>query len=140
MNSSGEVQSPSQLETPASQEAPPQTGELRPDKALEKTAPDDSRVGKQQPPPVTTAPAAPPTAVDNSQTTTPDPTTTIPDSGLSARDTNKIEKQWIDKAKAIIAQTQDDPFIQKKEMSKVKAEYIQKRYNKTIPVDGTVTK
>lgn len=56
----------------------------------------------------------------------------------SNTDTDRIEKEWIDKAKAIVAKTQDDPYEQKKEMSKVKAEYIKKRFNKSIPTDDTV--
>ena len=49
---------------------------------------------------------------------------------------DKIEKQWIEKAKSIITQTKEDPHAQKQEMSRVKAQYIQKRFNKTIKVDS----
>lgn len=52
-----------------------------------------------------------------------------------ADDSERIEREWVDKVKNIIAQTQDDPHLQKQEMSKVKAEYIQKRFNKTIKTD-----
>lgn len=52
-----------------------------------------------------------------------------------AKDTDRIEKVWVDKAKSVVAQTRDDPHAQKHEMSKVKAEYIQKRFNKTIKTD-----
>jgi hypothetical protein len=52
-----------------------------------------------------------------------------------ASEGDRIEKQWIDRAKAVIAKTQDDPFEQKQAMSKVKAEYIQKRFNKTVKTD-----
>jgi hypothetical protein len=55
--------------------------------------------------------------------------------GLIAHDTDLIEKEWVERAKTIVARTQDDPFKQKDEMSKMKADYIKKRYNKTIPVD-----
>jgi hypothetical protein len=57
--------------------------------------------------------------------------------GLPAQDADLIEKEWVDKAKAIVSQTQDDPFHQKSEISKVKAEYIQKRFKKTLPVQET---
>jgi len=53
-----------------------------------------------------------------------------------ADDVDLIEKEWVDKAKAIVEATQDDPRKQKSEISKVKAEYIQKRFNKTIKVDS----
>jgi len=57
--------------------------------------------------------------------------------GVIAEDKNRIEKQWVERAKAIVAQTQDDPYRQKNEMSKVKAEYIQKRFNKGLKIDST---
>jgi hypothetical protein len=58
-------------------------------------------------------------------------------SGLQAQDTDLIEKEWVLRAKSIVAQTQDDPFKQKNEMSKIKADYIKKRFNKTIPTEDT---
>jgi hypothetical protein len=50
-------------------------------------------------------------------------------------DIDKIDKEWVDRAKAIIAQTKGDPFVQKNEVSKVKAAYIEKRFNKKLKVD-----
>lgn len=50
----------------------------------------------------------------------------------------RIEKQWVEKAKAVIAQTKDDPYQQKNEMTKVKAAYIEKRFNKKLRVDDAV--
>jgi hypothetical protein len=55
--------------------------------------------------------------------------------GLTAQDTDLIEKEWVERAKNIVAQTQDDPYKQKNEMSKIKADYIKKRFNKTIPAE-----
>lgn len=52
-----------------------------------------------------------------------------------AQDSDNIEREWVDKVKNVIAHTQDDPYLQKDQMSKVKAEYIQKRFNKTIKTD-----
>jgi hypothetical protein len=57
--------------------------------------------------------------------------------GLTAQDADLIEKEWVVRAKTLVAQTQDDPYKQKNEMSKVKADYIKKRFNKTIPVEDT---
>lgn len=51
---------------------------------------------------------------------------------------DQIEKQWLERAKSVVAVTKDDPFKQKAEMSKVKAEYIQKKFNKKIRVDDAV--
>lgn len=49
-----------------------------------------------------------------------------------ADDADLIEKEWVTKAKAIVEKTREDPYIQNKELNKFKADYMQKRYNKTI--------
>lgn len=49
-----------------------------------------------------------------------------------ADDTDLIEKEWVDKAKEIVDKYADDPYRQNKELNKVKAEYLKKRYNKVI--------
>ncbi|MDB5163701.1 MAG: hypothetical protein JWS12_318 [Candidatus Saccharibacteria bacterium] len=51
-----------------------------------------------------------------------------------ADDVDLIEKVWVEKAKAIVAQTKDDPRRQNKEISRFKADYIKKRYNKELKV------
>jgi hypothetical protein len=51
-------------------------------------------------------------------------------------DGDHIPEVWIDKTKSVIAQTRQDPYIQKNEVSRIKAEYIQKRFNKQIKVDS----
>ena len=60
--------------------------------------------------------------------------------GLPAKDADLIEKEWVERAKSIVKQTQDDPYKQKNEMSKIKADYIKKRFNKTVPVEDTKKK
>ncbi len=54
---------------------------------------------------------------------------------LKAEDADLIEKQWIDKAKIIVEKTRSDPHMQKDQMSRIKADYIQKRYKKIIKTD-----
>jgi hypothetical protein len=49
-----------------------------------------------------------------------------------ADDTDLIEKEWVVKAKQIVSQTKQDPYVQSKELGKVRAEYIKKRYNKDV--------
>lgn len=49
-----------------------------------------------------------------------------------ADDTDLIEKEWVDKAKEIVAQTAHDPYLQNKEINKVRREYLKKRYNKDL--------
>ncbi len=51
---------------------------------------------------------------------------------LSAEDADLIEKEWVLKAKEIVARTHGDPFVQNNEINKIKADYIKKRYNKDI--------
>ena len=51
-----------------------------------------------------------------------------------AEDIDLIEKAWVEKAKAIVESTHGDPHMQNKELSKVKADYIKKRYNKDVKV------
>jgi hypothetical protein len=53
----------------------------------------------------------------------------IPD---TAEDNDLIEKEWVLKAKQIVEQTAEDPFLQQQELSKIKAEYLKKRYNKVL--------
>lgn len=139
MNSSGEVQQP-QFEALPPQENIPQSAELTSDQALESGAPDEQRVGKQQPPPTAVAPLALPPVTDDQPSVfaEPDAGSNISPEDRSADHSHINEKQWVDKAKAIVAQTQDDPYTQKKEISKVKADFIQKRFNKTIPTDKSV--
>ena len=47
-----------------------------------------------------------------------------------------IEKEWVDKAKRIIADTRDDPYKREKEISKLQIEYIRKRYGREIGDSG----
>lgn len=51
-----------------------------------------------------------------------------------AEDADLIEKEWVTRAKMIVAKTKDDPREQNKEISKFKADYLKKRYNKDIKV------
>ena len=69
------------------------------------------------------------------------PTSYIPPQSVSgvyanspaiADDADLIEKEWVEKAKEIVAQTKHDPFLQNKEVNKMKADYLKKRYNKDL--------
>lgn len=53
-----------------------------------------------------------------------------------ANDDDVIEKEWVDKAKQIVLQTKDDPFTQEKEVSKLQADYLKKRYGKELKLSG----
>lgn len=130
-------------------ELPPQppsaeAGGQAQEQAVEKQRPasQEAGVAKVAPQPGSTAvaddtqlPALPVTSV----VTTDDQAVAAPQSplttNLKAHDTDQIEKAWIDKTKSIAAQTADDPHRQKEELSRVKADYIHKRYNKIIKTD-----
>jgi hypothetical protein len=65
----------------------------------------------------------------------PVPVTVQTSQDLSADDADLIEKEWVERAKNIIAQTSHDPHLQNKEINKIKADYIRKRYNKDVKVN-----
>ena len=54
-----------------------------------------------------------------------------------ADDVDLIEKEWVDKAKQIVERTKQDPYLQNEEMTKMKADYLKKRYNRDIKVTKT---
>jgi len=49
-------------------------------------------------------------------------------------DGDLIEKAWVDKAKQIVERTRDDPHKQSEELTVFKADYMKKRYGKTIKI------
>ena len=59
----------------------------------------------------------------------------VPDPQI-ADDVDVIEKEWVDKAKKILAQTRDDPFTREREISKLQIEYIRRRYGREIGDSG----
>jgi hypothetical protein len=87
------------------------------------------------PPPPAQQSNEPPAAGGNPLMNQPDPAAATPTGGWMpqiADDNDLIEKEWIIKAKEIVAQTAHDPHLQNKEMTKFKAEYLKKRYNKEL--------
>ena len=121
-----------------SQPASPEAEDSRQEKGAEAPAAPQEQAGKQAPKPVLPAIPDIPTA-DNPVISVPvqDEAAARPPSTHPAEDNERIEPVWVDKAKEIIARTHDDPYLQKDQMSKVKAEYIQKRFNKQIKTDET---
>lgn len=47
-------------------------------------------------------------------------------------DDHELEKQYVAKAKLVIGQTRTDPYVQSKELNKVRAEFIKRKYGKDI--------
>lgn len=58
--------------------------------------------------------------------------TTISNTPATAEDLDLIEKEWVKKAKHIVAATMGDPYNQNKQINEMKVDYIKKRYNKDI--------
>ncbi len=87
---------------------------------------------KQAPPPPINIPLPPPTV------SVPAPQAPSDDSTgpTLAADDDVIEKEWVDKAKKIIADTQNDPYKREKEIGKLQADYLKKRYGKELGVSN----
>jgi hypothetical protein len=60
--------------------------------------------------------------------------TTMLDAPLVAEDLDLIEKEWVRKAKDIVAATLGDPYRQNQKINEMKVDYIKKRYNKDIKI------
>lgn len=97
------------------------------------TTPPATPAGQQPLQPVT-AVAVPP--VQGAPMQAPASAATHSTSALMADDLDLIEKEWVVKAKAIVAKTKDDPYQQNQAMTKVKADYLKKRYNKDLKVNS----
>ena len=49
-----------------------------------------------------------------------------------ANDDDLIEKEWVDKAKKIISETQNDPYLREQQVTKLQSDYLRKRYGKEL--------
>lgn len=96
-------------------------------------------VGERQPARVEQQTIAPPVALpvlpqvaDDGVATQGNSSVASDDSPLVAGDDDLIEKEWVDKAKEIIAKTRDDPFRREAEIGKLQIDYVKKRYGRQI--------
>jgi hypothetical protein len=138
-NRGGETHS---FELPAQEPNSQETG-VEQEQAVERapSAPESSP-GKQAPQPMLSTP--PPVALPVQQPVADDQAakkgdSKASDSGLPAANTDRIEREWIDRAKAIVEHTKDDPHEQTQAMGVIKAEYNKKRFGRTIKTDDTVS-
>ncbi len=93
------------------------------------------RVGEQHHATTTAAPIA--ISLPTPQAPTVDPandtaTMAVDDTPVAAADEDLIEKEWVDKAKKIVADTKDDPHTREREVGKLQADYLRKRYGKEL--------
>jgi hypothetical protein len=77
-------------------------------------------------------PAAAPAAATPAPTADPQATAQAVPTPQIADDVDLIEKEWIEKAKSIVAKTKADPHAQNQELNQVKADYIKQRFNKEL--------
>lgn len=54
-----------------------------------------------------------------------------------AADDDLIEKEWVDKAKKVVAETKDDPYERERAVGKLQVEYLRKRYGKELGSDAS---
>jgi hypothetical protein len=80
-------------------------------------------------------PVIPVIPTDDSQLTPTDDESTSSASTKALDDKDLIEREWVDKAKAIVEHTAEDPFKQTEEMSGLKADYLHQNYNKSIKLN-----
>src|SRR5437868_12037648 len=112
--------------------------EQRQEQTVESPPARPEQVGKQAKQPALPAVPDDIPAVDQPVIAAPpqDITAPIPsDLHAVASDSERIEHIWVDKVKDTVARTREDPYIQSNEMSKIKAEYNLKRFNKQIKTD-----
>ena len=50
-----------------------------------------------------------------------------------ASDDDLIEKEWVEKAKRVVAETRDDPHAQDLAVGRLQADYLKKRYGRMAP-------
>lgn len=53
---------------------------------------------------------------------------------LIAGDDDLIEKEWVDKAKKIVAETKDNPYKRDQDVNKLQVDYIKKRFGRELGV------
>lgn len=49
-----------------------------------------------------------------------------------ANDVDVIEKEWVEQADKIVAQTQGDPYVQEEAVEALQIDYLKKRYNHDV--------
>lgn len=82
--------------------------------------------------PVLPPPVVQPIGVPAPMVNDPSHPTPVADTPLIANDDDLIEKEWVDKAKQIIADTRDDPYRRELEVGRLQADYLKKRYGKEL--------
>ncbi|HEY0965120.1 MAG TPA: hypothetical protein VGE13_01435 [Candidatus Saccharimonadales bacterium] len=111
------------------------TQEAQPDARYERRESTVERAGEQvhqvtqvqaQPPaPIVQLPTPVQATDDNTQVV-------VDDTPQVAADDDLIEKEWVDKAKKVVAETKDDPYERERAVGRLQGEYLRKRYGKEL--------
>lgn len=88
--------------------------------------------GPKGDPAVQGAVTPPPLPVINPAQNNPKTTTQDDSNPSAAADEDLIEKEWVEKAKRVVAETRNDPHAQDLAVSRLQADYLKKRYGKAI--------
>lgn len=51
---------------------------------------------------------------------------------VAANDDDTIEKEWVSRAKQVIAQTKDNPYAREKAIGELQRDYLMKRYGRQV--------
>ena len=60
--------------------------------------------------------------------------TIVSNTPLMAKDEDLIEKEWVNKAKKIVAETRDNPHQREEAVNKLQIDYLKKRYGRELGV------
>ncbi|MEK7600183.1 MAG: hypothetical protein AAB462_04075 [Patescibacteria group bacterium] len=135
MNPHNSEASSIELPPPMVEQAVPNAGAELAQQSPELAANAERSGSVQSAPPSGGAAAIPMPVPPMMQTAVPAPAagTPAPIGGMPILDDGDlIEKEWVNKAKQIVERTRDDPHKQSEELTVVKADYMKKRYGKTI--------
>ena len=81
--------------------------------------------------PLPVAPTTIPTAPTPTQAVA-TPAPAVSTTPATAEDVDVIEKEWVDKAEAVVKQTEGDPHAEEEAVEELQTDYLQKRYNHTV--------
>lgn len=137
MNPASRETSGISLPPPVAEQAPGQAGNAQSAPEQGPSAPETAqRPAAAQPAAILPAvPAGPAPVPAQSRQHNDDTSTTRSVASPLLNDNDKVEKEWVDKIKRIIAQLQHDPHKQSEELTLLKADYMKQRYNKIIKVE-----
>jgi hypothetical protein len=72
---------------------------------------------------------------DNNDSNNDDDITAIGSTPVIAKDDDLIEKEWVDKAKKIVADTRNNPHRREEAVNKLQTDYLKKRYGRELGVN-----